>query len=113
MSRLVKAYEPSRDFWEESDVKIVSREEEISSEVGGTPEGPFATTVGIAGVSEEETMCGIFQRIRESLIECRYQREISEKNDREMKPLGREGQFDLTEDKETVHSASRAHKQNE
>jgi hypothetical protein len=55
----------------------VSRREEISSEVGGTPEEPFATMVGMAGVSEGETVCGIFQRSGESKIESRYQREIS------------------------------------
>jgi hypothetical protein len=27
--------------------------------VGGTPEGDFATTVGMAGVSEGETVCGM------------------------------------------------------
>jgi hypothetical protein len=33
--------------------------------------------VGMAGVSEGETVCGIFQRSGESKIESRYQREIS------------------------------------
>ena len=34
----------------------------------------------------------------------------TEKKKKKLKPLGREGQFDLTEDK-TVHSATHAHKQ--
>jgi hypothetical protein len=72
MRRLVNAYAPSRDCWEDSAEKMVLRRDEISSVVGGTPEGPFATTVGMA--VSGNTVCGIVQIMRGSRGELRYQR---------------------------------------
>jgi hypothetical protein len=55
---------------------MVLRSEEISSVVGGTPEGPLATTVGMAGVSEGETVCGMVLRVHDSMLSvCEYTRD--------------------------------------
>lgn len=57
-------------------MKTVLRREEISSVVGGTLEGPFATTVGMAGVSEGETVCGMVWRVHDSKPSvCNYTRD--------------------------------------